>query len=94
MTTTYMDVSPNGVGVQQNHEENKVHVVPRAMDHAETMKAPAGLPGIKKGTPLRILQKGKTSRECPYGGGLPMYLLEHRVVVVFTKKQGMAWMMF
>ena len=55
------------------------------------VRAAPGIPGIKKGTKLKVLKDFISGPTCPLGAGLRCLLLERDVIAVFTGKDGVAW---
>ena len=55
------------------------------------VNAPVGLPGIKPGTKLRVLQVFTSDASCPIGPGKMCCRVEGGIVAAFAGAQGIAW---
>ena len=60
-------------------------------DISQYVRAPAGLPGVKKGDKLHVLHSGITPETCPLGAGLFYHILDKEIRIVHTPK-GIAWL--
>lgn len=95
----FYDVYPNGVGIKKNENENEnqtthdIEIDPNFLTHdIKVVRAPRGLSKeIKAGSELKVLQKLRTPKACPYGEGLPMMVLEKNIIVLLIDNQ-FAWL--
>jgi hypothetical protein len=59
----------------------------------EYVRAPAGLPGVRKGDKLNVLRSFVTDHRCPFGEGKRCLVLEKGFMAVMTgTKHGIAWL--
>ena len=57
------------------------------------VKAPRGLPGVKAGAKLAVIQEFISDARCPWGPGLKCLEVEGGYRVVYTKSEaGIAWL--
>ena len=83
------DVTMDGHGVLI---DEGMFIVDTRKQQFHYVRAPAGLPGIKKGTKLKVLRTFLTDERCPLGTGLICLEIEWGIKAVFTGAKGIAWL--
>ena len=83
------DVTMDGHGVMI---DDGMFIVDTRKQKFHYVRAPAGLPGIKKGTKLKVLRTFMSDERCPLGTGLVCLEIEWGIKAVFTGSKGIAWL--
>lgn len=75
------------------HAASGDHVPSSFSETPQFVRAPAGLPGVRKGTKLNVVRSFVSGDGCPWGAGKRCLVLEKGFMAVMTGSQkGVAWL--